>query len=59
VRQKKGTDFLLRASLYRKLVIFFTHIRPKESRSISYNSVHLILASDKNFASTVTLNTLC
>jgi len=31
-------------------------IRPKENRSISYNSVYLILACVKNFAATVTLN---
>ena len=28
---------------WQKLVIFFTYIKPKESRSISYNSMHLIL----------------
>jgi len=33
---------------------FFTYIRLKESRSISYNSVYLILACIKNFAATVT-----
>ena len=44
---------------WQKLVIFFTYIRPKESRSISYNSVYLILACVKNFAATVTVNILC
>jgi len=39
---------------------FFSHkIRPKKSRSISYNSVYLILACVENFATTVTLNILC
>ena len=37
---------------------FFTYVRPKESRSISYNYVYLILACVKNFAATVTLNVL-
>ena len=36
---------------------FFTHIRPKESRYISYNYVYLILARTENFAAT--LNILC
>ena len=36
---------------------FFTYIRPKESRSMSYNSVDLILACVENFAATVTLKT--
>jgi len=35
---------------------FSTYIRPKESRSISYNSVYLISACVKNFAATVTLD---
>ena len=35
---------------------FFTHIRPKETRSIRYDSVYLILARVENFAATVTLN---
>ena len=43
-------------SYLRKLVIFFTHIRPKETRSIRYDSVYLILARVENFAATVTLN---
>ena len=38
---------------------FFTYIRPKQSRSISYNSASLILDFAKNFAATVTLNILC
>jgi len=37
---------------------FFAYIRPKESRSVSYNSVYLILACVENFAATVTLNVL-
>ena len=37
----------------------FTYIRPKENRSINYNSVYLILACVKNFAATVTLKVLC
>jgi len=40
-----------------KLVDFFTYIRPKESRSMSYNSVDLILACVENFAVIVTLKT--
>jgi len=32
------------------------YIRPKESRSISYNYVLLILACVEDFAATVTLN---
>jgi len=62
VRYKKGTSFLLCASFLifdRNWWIFFTYIRPKESRSISYNSVYLILACVENFAATVTLNVLC
>jgi len=42
--------------LDQKLVNFFTHIRPKESKFISYNSVYLILACVENFAATVILN---
>jgi len=42
-----------------KLANFFTYIRLKESRSISYNSVYLILARVENFAATMTLNVLC
>ena len=38
---------------------FSTYIRPKESRSISYNSVYLILICVENFAATVKLNILC
>jgi len=34
-------------------------IRPKESKSIRYNSVYLILACVENFAATVTLKTFC
>ena len=44
--RKKGTNFLLCASylvLDRNWWIFVTYIRPKESGSISYNSVYLIL----------------
>ena len=41
-----------------KLLIFFTYIRPKESRSIRYNSMYFILACIDNFAATVTLNIL-
>ena len=37
--------------------IFFTHIRPKESRSISCNSVYLVLAHFENFATTLIWNT--
>ena len=33
-------------------MIFFTYIKPKESRFISYNFVYLILASVENFAAT-------
>jgi len=44
-------------STWQKLVNFFTHIRPKESRYISYNYVYLILARTENFAAT--LNILC
>jgi len=60
VRQKKGTNFFLCASF---LVLdrnwsFFTYIRPKESRSISYNFV-LILVLVENFAATLTVNVLC
>ena len=36
----------------------FTHISPKESTSVSYNSVHLILARINSFAATVTLRGL-
>jgi len=39
--------------------IFFTHIRPKKSRSIRYNSVYLILVYIEISAVTVTLNMLC
>jgi len=39
--------------------ILFTFTGPKESRSISYNSVYLTLARVENFAATVTLNILC
>jgi len=40
-------------SPWQKLVNFFcTYIRPKESRSISYNSVYLIMARVENFAAT-------
>ena len=64
VRQKKGTNFVLCASFYLVGYLtetgeFFTYIRPKQSRSISYNSVSLILDFAKNFAATVTLNILC
>jgi len=38
---------------------FFTYLSLKENRSISYNSVYLILAYVENFAATVTLNILC
>ena len=59
VRQKKRNEFsfvCILISYLRKLVIFFTHIRPKETRSIRYDSVYLILARVENFAATVTLN---
>jgi len=67
VRQKKGTNFVLCASfstwqdadLPPTRCDFFTYIRPKESTSISYNSVCLILACVKYVAATVTLNILC
>jgi len=54
---EKETDFLLCASFNtrQKQVIFFTYIK----ESISYNKMYLILARVKNFAATVTLNTLC
>ena len=39
--------------------MFFTYIMPKESRSISYNSVYFILTCTKNFAAIVKLNVLC
>ena len=59
VRLKKNY-FLLRALL---LLLdrncFFTCIRPKQSRSISYNLLYLILVLVKNFAARVTLNVLC
>ena len=35
---------------------YLFYIRPVESRSISYNSMYLILARVENFAATVTLN---
>jgi len=38
---------------------FFHKISAKESRSVSYNSVYLILACVENFAVAVTLNILC
>ena len=38
----------------RNLWIFFTYIRPKESRSVSYYFVYLILAYVENFAASVT-----
>ena len=59
VRQKKESIFLYvhLFSVCQKLLNFlFTYIRPKESRSISYNSVYLILACAENFAVTVTLD---
>ena len=37
---------------------FFEYIRPKESGSISYNSVYLILACVEKFAATVSLHIL-
>ena len=43
-------------STRKKLVNVFTYIRPRESGSISYNSVYLILAYADNFAVTETLN---
>ena len=46
-------------STWQKLANFFTYIRPKESRSIIYNSVYLILACVENFTATVTLYVLC
>jgi len=49
VRQKKGTNFLLGASLLildRKLVNFFVDVK----ESTSCNAVYLILACVKNFA---------
>jgi len=55
VRQKKGNQYSFMC-IFLVLVIFFTYIRPKESRSISYNSVYLILACVDNSAATVTLN---
>jgi len=43
-------------STLQKLVnFFFAYIRPMESRSISYNSMYLILSCIENFAATVTL----
>jgi len=61
VREKKRNQFsfvCIFLVLDRKLWIFFTYIRRKESRSISYNSVYLILACIENFVATVTLNIL-
>jgi len=60
--QKNGSQLSSAAiifSTWRKLANFFTYIRPKESRSISYNSVYLILACAENFTATVTLYVLC
>ena len=62
MRQKKGTNFLLSVPflvLDRNCRIFFTYIRPKESRSISYSSVYLISACVENSTGTATLNFLC
>jgi len=61
VRQKKRNQFSSACVCFhtrQKLVNFFTYIRPQKSRSISYNSVYLILARVKNFAATVALNIL-
>ena len=58
VKQKKD-QFSLVCILFstrKKLVNVFTYIRPRESGSISYNSVYLILAYVDNFAVTETLN---
>ena len=55
VRQKKRNQFSFACIflvLDRNRLIFFTYIRPKESRPISYNSVYLILARVENFAAT-------
>ena len=61
VRQKKEPIFFCvhLFSIWRKLVNVFTYVRPKESRSIIYNSVYLILACAENFTATVTLYVLC
>jgi len=55
---EKGTIFLLCASFWylTETGEVFTYTRPKESRSVSYNSVYLFLACVENFAATVTLN---
>jgi len=61
VTQKKRNRFSFLCIFFgtwRKLANFFTYIRPRESRSISYNSVHFISAWAENFAATVTLNIL-
>jgi len=61
VWQNKGTKFSFVCICFtalQTLVNFFTQIRPKQSRSISYNSVYLIFACVENFAATVTLNIL-
>ena len=60
--QKNGSQLSFAAiifSTWQKLANFFTYIRPKESRSIIYNSVYLILACAENFTATVTLYVLC
>ena len=47
---EKKEPFYFCACLFntgQKLVIFFTYISPKESRSISYNSMYLVLACVK------------
>jgi len=58
VRQKKGKQLSFVCIFYylTESDEFFEYIRPKESRSISYNSVYLILECVDNFAVTVTLN---
>ena len=56
---RKKDQFSLVCILFstrKKLVNVFTYIRPRESGSISYNSVYLILAYVDNFAVTETLN---
>jgi len=45
-------------STWQKRWFFFAYIRPKESGSISYNSVYLILACVEKFAATVSLHIL-
>jgi len=45
----------LLVSLHYRNWQFLTYIKPKESRSISYNPAYLFLACVENFAVTVTL----